>query len=269
MIRSGNYSTELPQPLPYRVFHELTENVGQMQNTLRQYFSNVVLKDRLSSVGTLASGVAHELNTPLTTIQFILSATKDIPTDTKERIQKELNHLTEIARGLLNYAAQGGDEVFDLNQALSSSEKLMLYTKGAQLGLRLELCDSPIPIQGSRSQIQQVLMNLFRNSCDALEKTLAPAMVIKTIIASDGRANVEFRDNGEGIQKENLNKILDPFFTTKIGTGTGLGLYIVDQIVRAHNGSLVIVSEPGVGTSVHLTFPLAQVDQKRTVREAA
>lgn len=269
LIRSGNYSTELPEPLPYRVFHELTENVGQMQNTLRQYFSNVMLKDRLSSVGTLASGVAHELNTPLTTIQFILSASKDISPETREKIQNELTHLAEIARGLLNYAAQGGDEVFDLNQALKASEKLMLYTKAEKLTLKLDLCDGTIPIQGSRSQIQQVLMNLFRNACDALDKTAAPEITIRTTRDEHDRVSVEFCDNGEGISPDNLNKILDPFFTTKIGTGTGLGLYIVDQIVRAHNGSLAIESELGSGTSVHLTFPLAQADQKPKVREAA
>lgn len=266
MIRSGNYSTELPEPLPYKVFHELTENVEQMQSTLRQYFSNVVIKDRLSSVGTLASGVAHEINTPLTTIQFILSANKSIPAEVKEKIQLELTHLAEIARGLLNYAAQGGEEIFDLNETLRAAEKLMLYTKSEGLALRLDCCEGELPIQGSRSQIQQVLMNLFRNASDALVNVRDPSIHIRTRLSENGRFAVEFIDNGEGISKENLSKILEPFFTTKVGTGTGLGLFIVDQIVRAHHASLAIKSEVGRGTSVILTFPIART---QVVREAA
>ncbi len=257
MIRSGNYSTELPEPLPYRVFQELTQNMEEMQVILRQYFSNVVLKDRLSSVGVLASGVAHELNTPLTTIQFILSANKNIPIGVRDSIQNELTHLAEIAKGLLSYAAQGGEEVFDLNLALHAAEKLMLYTKKEGLTLKLELCDGEIPIRGSRSQIQQVFMNLFHNASDALVKTPNATITITTRIPQPGNILLEFRDNGEGIPKDNLNRILEPFFTTKVGTGTGLGLFIVDQILRAHQASFEIKSEINQGTAVLVHFPLS------------
>ncbi len=266
LIREGNYSTTLPEPLPYRVFRDLTQNMEGMQAILLQFFSNVVVKDRLSSVGVLASGVAHELNTPLTTIQFILSGDKTVPQETKDKIQIELKHLSEIAKGLLSYAAQGGEEVFNLNEAVHAAEKLMLYTKREGLQLELTLCDGPVTVRGSRSQLQQVMMNLFRNAADAMEKVPGARIVVSTTCVGPEQVVLEFKDNGTGISKQDLSRILEPFFTTKVGTGTGLGLFIVDQILRAHGASLAIDSEVGQGTTVRMTFPLV-IEQKE--REAA
>lgn len=263
LISAGDYTAPLPKPLPNQVFHELTHNLGQMQERLQQYFSEVLLKDRLSSVGVLAAGVAHEINTPLTTIQFLLDAAGDsVPRETRERIEKQVQHLSSIAKGLLTFSWQKAEGMFDLNEVVRAAEPLMGYMRRESLHVHFQFADGDLPVHGMANQIQQVLVNLFTNAADALEGRAQQDIWITTGRESGNLALLEFRDNGCGMSKETLGRVLDPFFTTKLGKGTGLGLFVVHQIVKAHGAALEIESEVDRGTTIRIYLPTQEAARK-------
>lgn len=256
-ISAGRLATELPEPPPSRVFRELTKSMGQMQEKLNSYFSDLLLGDRLRSLGVLASGVAHELNTPLTTMQFLLSGENGIPEETRQLLQMEVERMSAIAKGLLTFARPKSEEVVDLNEVVRITQKLFIRPNpGSEVSTQITLHPQPLLVRGARNQIQQILLNLFHNAADACEGRRTPGVWISTSERKEGTAVLSLRDNGCGIEPKLLSKILDPFFTTKPpGKGTGLGLFIVHQIVQRHDAVLQIESQQGQGTNVSIVFP--------------
>ncbi len=238
----------------------------------------LIQQDRLASVGMLAAGVAHEVNTPLTGIssyaQILIEETPegDPRRELLEKLVKQSHRASQIARGLLSISREGGDSSemtvgpVDLHE-LAEETVGLLGAQIRQAGVHV-ICEgsgTPVLALGDRSRLQQVVMNLLLNATDAV---LPPGkIVLRTWFERDGMARLEVQDDGAGIPEEIRNRIFDPFFTTKeVGSGTGLGLSISYAIVREHAGTLVADSEPGKGTRMRVLLPLAPADKSATLQ---
>jgi len=236
------------------IFTDLTERVN-LEDQLVQ-------AEKLSSIGLLAAGVAHEVNTPLAVItsnaQLLMRQmdSEDPRTRTLDKIITQAFRASEIANNLLKFSRVGGSEYADLDVNRVISETLSLVdpmlraskiTVHAQLG-------SPLPgVYGNSGKLQQVFMNLIMNARDAMPR--GGDLTIATE-AEDTSVHVEVTDNGVGIPPDQLHKIFDPFFTTKATSrGTGLGLAVTYGIIREHSGSIRVDSVVGRGTTFRLEFP--------------
>jgi PAS domain S-box-containing protein len=224
------------------------------------------ISDKMASIGLLAAGVAHEVNTPLTGISSFTQMLLDgaDPDDPKtrllEKIERQTFRAAKIVNGLLNLSrpatAVPERAPVDLNVVVNDVLSLLEHQfKVARIQVRR---DMPVPgpvVMGTEFKLQQVFLNLFLNARDAMLK--GGWLSITTRVAG-GAAVVEVGDTGGGIPTEHLARIYDPFFTTKtIGQGTGLGLSITYGIVQEHDGTITCESEVGVGTRFTLTFPEA------------
>jgi hypothetical protein len=236
------------------------------------------ISEKMASIGVLAAGVAHEVNTPLTGIssftQMLLEKADPDHPDTKllEKIERQTFRAAKIVNGLLNLARPSGQAAMergpvDVNAVLNDVLSLLEHQlKVSRIQVRREL-GSPAPVvQGYEFKLQQVFLNLFLNARDAMPKGGWLSITSRT---EASRVTVDVADTGSGIPHEHLSRIYDPFFTTKaIGQGTGLGLSITYGIVREHDGSIACESTIGVGTRFTLAFPLASAASPRSGRVA-
>jgi len=225
----------------------------------------LVQADKLSSIGLLAAGVAHEVNTPLAVIStYAQMLAKQISGDDQkskllEKIAKQTFRASEIVNSLLNFSRTSPTEFVDVDVNRIIRETLNLIEhqlRKASVEVKLSLDASLAPVSGNAGKLQQVFLNLFLNARDAMS---SGGMLAVRTWSDDGLARIDVADNGEGIAPENLERIYDPFFTTKgARKGTGLGLSVTYGIVREHGGSIEVHSEPGMGTRFHLELPLAR-----------
>ena len=226
------------------------------------------ISEKMASIGLLAAGVAHEVNTPLTGIssftQMLLDGADphDPRTVLLEKIEKQTFRAAKIVNGLLTLSRPGsGDSErtsVDLNGVVTDVFSLLEHQfELGSIKIRRELSAGPVVVAGIEHQLQQVFLNLFLNARDAMPR--GGWLSVSTRI--DGETAVaEVADTGSGIPSEQLARIYDPFFTTKaIGRGTGLGLSIIYGIVREHQGSIRCDSAVGQGTRFTLTLPLEQI----------
>lgn len=225
--------------------------------------------EKLSSIGLLAAGVAHEVNTPLAVISsYTQMLTKQMSTDKRvapllEKITQQSFRASEIVNGLLNFSRTGSTDFtgIDLNTLLRDTVTLVDHQlKTAGIHVNLELEPKLACIHGNQGKLQQVLLNLVMNAKDAMFHTLDARMRISTENA-EGRVIVRIQDSGSGIKQEHLHRIYDPFFTTKTTPqkgghkGTGLGLAVSYGIVQEHGGKILVESEMDIGTTFLLDFP--------------
>jgi two-component system, NtrC family, sensor kinase len=224
----------------------------------------LVQADKLSSIGLLAAGVAHEVNTPLAVIStYAQMLAKQISGDEQkapllEKIARQTFRASEIVNSLLNFSRTSPTEFVsvDVNKTIKETLALMEH-QFIKSSVKTTLhFDEALPrIKGNPGKLQQVFLNLFLNARDAMEA--GGSLSVKTS-AHDGRVWVKVGDSGSGIARENLEKIFDPFFTTKgAKKGTGLGLSVSYGIVREHGGNIEVESEIGAGTRFELSFPEA------------
>ncbi len=237
----------------------------QAYTALKETQAHLLQSEKMAGIGTLATGVAHEINNPL---QVVIGMTEEIADgenlaqihedarevlEATERIRKTVDELTYYS-----HDAQTLDEIkpVDLNLAIRKSLKMAKYIPGfKRLRLTTEL-SATSPIYANPGKLQQVFTNLITNAVAAMPEG---GELTLTTDHHDDRVRVRVRDAGSGIPAEKRSKIFEPFFTTKKkGEGTGLGLYIVHQIVTKHNGDIVLASCEGEGTTFTITFPLAQ-----------
>jgi two-component system NtrC family sensor kinase len=222
----------------------------------------LVQADKLSSIGLLAAGVAHEVNTPLAVISsYAQMLAKQVSDDDQkarmlEKIAKSTFRASEIVNGLLNFSRTSSTDFGEvgLNRVIQETLSLVEHQmKKAGLEVRADLDPSLPPIHGNAGKLQQVFLNLFLNARDAMEG--GGVLEVKTSSA-EGGAHVEVMDTGHGIAPEHVHRIYDPFFTTKVARkGTGLGLSVSYGIIQEHGGTIEVFSRPGGGTRFHLELP--------------
>jgi signal transduction histidine kinase len=229
------------------------------------------ISEKMASIGLLAAGVAHEVNTPLTGISSFTQMLLDgaDPNDPKtrllEKIERQTFRAAKIVNGLLNLsrpaqAAVSERAPVDLNVVVSDVLALLEHQFAQHnIKVRRELSDESLMVLGMEHKLQQVFLNLFLNARDAMPK--GGWLSISTR-AEDGRVAAEVADTGSGIPNEYLSRIYDPFFTTKtLGQGTGLGLSITYGIVREHEGSIDCDSSVEQGTRFTISFPPVRAER--------
>jgi PAS domain S-box-containing protein len=229
--------------------------------------------DKLAALGTLAAGLAHELNNPIGIISsrvelMLLEADRQaLPADTRDDLvvlRRHAQRVTRIVQGLLSFARQSSQSrgPVDLNQIVDDT-LLLVEKQAAKEGVTLarRLTPGLPPIQGDPTALEQVLMNLILNARDAVDRRGEILVETDLITGRPDQVRLMVRDTGPGIPTEVLPRIFDPFFTTKPG-GTGLGLSISYGIVREHGGTVDVHSEPGRGTTFILSFPAAAAEVK-------
>ncbi|NYF80403.1 ATP-binding protein [Granulicella arctica] len=227
--------------------------------------------EKLSSIGLLAAGVAHEVNTPLAVISsYTQMLSKHMRDDQRlapilEKITQQTFRASEIVNGLLNFSRTSGSEFtsIDLNQLLHDTETLLEHQfKTAQIHVETHFDPALAFIKGNQGKLQQVILNLMLNAKDAMHGKPNATLKIATE-SGPGFVFVIIQDSGNGIEKEHLNRIYDPFFTTKATPqegqrkGTGLGLAVTYGIMQEHAGKIQVESEVGAGTTFRLEFPSA------------
>jgi two-component system NtrC family sensor kinase len=238
-------------------------------STRVQLEEQLQISEKMASIGLLAAGVAHEVNTPLTGIssytQMLLQqAPADDPsTKVLEKIERQTFRAAKIVNGLLNLArpAQVDSGPCDINAVINDVLSLLEHQfRTGSIQVRKELSAAAPVVQGIEHKFQQVFLNLFLNARDAMPKGGWLTIVTRQ---ERGGAIVEIGDTGSGIPPEQLSRIYDPFFTTKaIGKGTGLGLSITYGIVQEHGGSITCDSQEGQGTRFTIHLPLAGAVRK-------
>lgn len=222
----------------------------------------LVQADKLSSIGLLAAGVAHEVNTPLAVIStYAQMLAKQVSGDDHqskllEKIAKQTFRASEIVNSLLNFSRTSPTDFveLDLNRVIRETATLVEHQfQKARVTTRLNFFEDLPLVRGNAGKLQQVFLNLFINARDAMPG--GGSLTVRTW-AENGFAHVEIADTGQGIPPENLARIYDPFFTTKgPKKGTGLGLSVSYGIVQEHNGIIEVDSTVGGGTRFRLEFP--------------
>ena len=258
----------------------LEEKIIERTQQLEEAQAQLIQSEKMSAIGQLAAGVAHELNNPLGGIlgyaQFTLEKLrKNVPEKTTAReIQSYIKYVSDIeiqarrcksiVQNLLRFSRTSRTvdfEEVDINTILKETLTFIEHQLHmADIELRLSLADDLPKLRGNPSQLQQVFTNLILNAMHAMDgggvlsitSRLSPALG-----EFSGAVELIFSDTGCGIPPENLKKIFEPFFTTKeVGRGTGLGLSVSYGIIREHGGEINVASEPGRGTTFTIVLPV-------------
>ncbi|HCT61553.1 MULTISPECIES: ATP-binding protein [Acidobacterium] len=232
-----------------------------------QLESQLSQAEKLSSIGLLAAGVAHEVNTPLAVISsYTQMLSKQVRGDDRlspllDKITQQTFRASEIVNGLLNFSRTGTSEFreTDVNTLIRETLTLVEHQfKTAQIELVMDLSADLPTIRGNAGKLQQVFLNLFLNAKDAMHG--GGQLRVSTLV--NGHVTIAITDTGSGISPENMQKIYDPFFTTKSAPkegqrrGTGLGLAVTYGIIQEHAGKIRVESEVGCGTTFYLEFPV-------------
>jgi PAS domain S-box-containing protein len=239
------------------VFEDVTQRL-QLEEQLQQ-------REKLSSIGLLAAGVAHEVNTPLTGVssytQMLLSMLSE--NDPKHalllKVRRQADRATDIVTNLLNFSRTGNAAEFnqvDIHRVLDDTLQLLEpQLRRSQIEIIRDYGSDLPEVHGNSVKLQQVFTNLILNARDSISNGNG-RITLKTRNDEDASVMVEVADNGIGIAPENVAKIYDPFFTTKgVGGGTGLGLAVTYGIVQEHSGHISVASTPGLGSTFRITLP--------------
>lgn len=243
-----------------RLYSEVVEARRQLEESQAQ----LVQSSKLTAIGQLAAGVAHELNTPLGAVSLALDATdmqlEEGQTTARRmlaRAQEAVERCRSIIEKLLIYSRRSSAEfmVVDVNEVVRDTVEFLahrLRSEGVEAVTRLQAGSR---VRGRPQELQQVLINLVLNAVDALKNSADRRIEIATT-SGDGRVTITVRDTGAGMDAEQLARIFEPFYTTKpIGEGTGLGLSVSHQIVVQHSGTLTADSTPGGGATFTIRLP--------------
>jgi two-component system NtrC family sensor kinase len=242
------------------IMDDITERV-ELEAQLSQ-------SDKLSSIGLLAAGVAHEVNTPLAVISsYAQMLAKQVQGDTQksallEKITRQTFRASEIVNNLLNFSRTGGTEFtqVDVNKVITDTLALLEHQfKTSRIKVQDDLGRQLPRINGNPGRLQQVFLNLFLNAKDAM----VTGGTLRVATSNGDGVTVVVSDTGAGIAPEHIRKIYDPFFTTKTSRdgqarGTGLGLSVTYGIIQEHAGKIRVESRPGEGTTFYLDFPLTR-----------
>lgn len=247
---------------------ELEEEVRKKTEEIRRGQEQMIHTEKLASLGRMAAGVAHELNSPLTGIvTFAHLMLQRIPPENKmnredlEVIIEQAERCSKIIKGLLGFSRALPAEKSDIriNDTIRHViDMVKNQAKFHNIKIITNLSPDLPEIKGDASQLQQVYMNLLINAADAMNDR-GEIRIATRMIKKDGvdYIEIEFTDNGPGIPEEYMGRLFEPFFTTKpVGKGTGLGLSVSHGIVRKHGGHIIVKSKVGEGTTFLIRLPV-------------
>jgi two-component system sensor histidine kinase HydH len=253
-----------------KIINEEGQFVGQVLiirdlGEVRRLQGEIRRKEKLAAIGGLAAGVAHEIRNPLSSIKGIASYFKnkfDENSDDEEMagvMIEEVERLNRVISELLEFARPTDLKLktTDLSSLIKHSVRLIeKEASDKNIEIKLDLSQQPLSAEIDSDRFSQCLLNLYLNSLQAMEKD--GKLSIRDSLTDDNLIVIEIRDTGPGIRAENLNKIFDPYYTTKT-KGTGLGLAIVHKIIDAHNGDIRVRSVPGQGTAFIISLPTKKI----------
>jgi histidine kinase len=241
-------------------------------------YSQLLQASKMTTLGEMSAGIAHELNQPLNAInmgseylKMMIENRKKIPeenlVEVSDRITEQVDRASEIINRLREFGRKSdfAKEKVNLNKSVRVAYGIINQQIRLQnIDLILDLEKNLPPIMARNTRIEQIIFNLLTNAMDAVTQPqkaqtqkAKPAITIRSFLEND-RVALTVSDNGTGIAKAALDKVFEPFFTTKeVGSGMGLGLSISYGIVKDYNGEIDIQSEDGKGTTVRLNFPCA------------
>ena len=239
-------------------FHAPHEELGRRMERLEQ---EVRQADKLKAVSILAAGMAHEIRNPLSSIKTFAEFLPERGTDPEFQrtfhriVTDQVNRIDQIVRQLMNFAKPASTSLQPVRVTNVLDDTLNFLSSDC-LKRRVQvhkIFDTDEPIQADSQQLHQVFLNLLLNSLEAMDAQGGQLAVATA--RNNGHLHVTIEDTGPGIPKEQLERVFEPFYTTK-ASGTGLGLCVVRDIMKEHRGAITIDSIPGCGTTVTLKFPL-------------
>ena len=258
--------------------------VGYDVTERRELEAKSQLADRMASIGTIAAGVAHEINNPITYVidnvrridAELDGASTGVPRSELRQLAAEaiggLERVRLIVRDLNMFSRAEKDDVgiVDVSEVIESTARIASKEVRGRAQLVLDLAAVP-PATGLPARLGQVILNLVLNAAQAIPEGAAQKnRIAVTARASEGVIVIEVQDTGAGIPPENLTRIFEPFFTTKpIGRGTGLGLAVCHEIVTSMGGAIAVDSKVGEGTTMRVTLPIAPVRPAAVSRTAS
>ncbi len=241
---------------------DLSRRVNGITSRLHETQRQLVRTERMASIGVMASGLAHEINNPITGIQNCARRLLRDPSDARQTAEyaeimlQATEHLARVVRGLLDFSRSGGapTEHADLREVASRALDLSGMRLRRQ-GITLERdLDRAAVVRGDAAQLTQVVVNLLLNAIDAMPDGGRLAIRLRCTV---DQAYLSVADTGPGIPPEDQERIFEPFFTTKPpGKGTGLGLAVSHGIIRDHGGRIEVHTGPGRGTEMTVSLPL-------------
>ena len=255
---------------------ELAQQLDAQMKELRATQAQLIQQAKMASVGTLAAGVAHEVNNPLFAIlgraELLLQSpgahlSSDRAEEYLDTIRSMAQRASTIVRELLSFSRQTATPEPVVMQEMIDIAVDLVGKDLTRSGVTIERVYQDIPtVQGYPNQLQQVFVNLFMNARDAMPDG---GSITTRCWSEDDCVRVSVKDTGCGIPSEQIPRLTEPFFTTKdVGQGTGLGLYVCHRIVTEHQGTITIESQVGVGTEVIIELPLSQ-EQPETLASAS
>jgi two-component system, NtrC family, sensor kinase len=249
-------------------FQRMTEELSTREHALKSANQRLMESEKMSALGQLGAGIAHEVKNPLTSIRgYAQMGQRKIPHDHPlseyfKTIEKETDRSLEILKNLLKFARQETAEmtVIDLNAVVADTVKLVTHQlMMKEVRVEPHLCVQSLLANGNANQMEQVLLNLCMNAGDAMEGKGGGTITVTVDVPEPAMARIRVADTGSGIPPEVVGKIFDPFFTTKpVGKGTGLGLSVSYGIVKDHKGEISVESRMGEGTTFTILIPRIQ-----------
>jgi signal transduction histidine kinase len=231
----------------------------------REQEAKIYLTERLASVGEMASGIAHELNNPLTSVIGLsaLLAEEELPGSVGDDIKaicQEARRASQIVKNLLSFARRHDPkrQLTQIGDIVNDVLKLRTYEQEANNIAVITSFGTELPlVMVDNFQIQQAFLNIILNAEQAMHEAHGKGCLKITTELRGGAVRISFTDDGPGIKPANRKRIFDPFFTTKeVGKGTGLGLSITYGIIKSHNGRIWADSEPGQGSTFIVELPV-------------
>jgi signal transduction histidine kinase len=247
------------------IIHHQNNELSASVDKLKQTHFKLLQADKMASLGVLTAGVAHEINNPLNYIMgayeglvthFDENQTKDEHVEQMLGFLKEgLSKTTNIIQSLNNFSRSNSskDEFYQIESIIENCLSILHFTFKNKITIHKNLGHADLQAYGNVGQLHQVFTNLLTN---AMQACTSPGVISIRTSSTDTSLLIEIEDNGHGIEKENMKKIIEPFYTTKgPGVGTGLGLYIAYNIVKDHKGLMEFESEVNKGTKVVISLP--------------
>ncbi|MBN1662207.1 MAG: cache domain-containing protein [Deltaproteobacteria bacterium] len=256
-------------------FNYMTQSLKNRDDRLQAMHQQLAQTEKLTALGGMSAGIAHEINNPLGGILLYSNlVAEDIPADSPahkniEKIIYQANRCKNIVQNLLDFARTATGEMLPL-QINAIIHITLNLIKGQSMfhsiEIKTELADNLPDVIGDMSRLEEVFLNLFINAADAMDEK--GQLTITTKLNANNEVVILVSDTGTGIKKEDMPRIFEPFFTTKDpGKGTGLGLALAYGVIRNHKGTINIETEAGKGTTFIISLPTTISEQFKRIDE--